>query len=192
MQWDAESYDRDFGFVTEYGGDLLDLIDVEPPAAAIDIGCGTGAHAAVLAERGYDVLGVDLDVAMIAQPNGKFLIDWESMVGASDLPWLEFKKTRPTQPFLVRVFARPDDYFNYEFSDDKRWSAAHLTSPDGNFFIYGYCEKDSEVARTLASIFEQVRGRAALTLRIAYPEKAESDHCARIVGIVANRWLLVR
>lgn len=133
-----------------------------------------------------------LDVAMIAQPNGKFLIDWESMVGASDLPWLEFKKTRPTQPFLVRVFARPDDYFNYEFSDDKRWSAAHLTSPDGNFFIYGYCEKDSEVARTLASIFEQVRGRAALTLRIAYPEKAESDHCARIVGIVANRWLLVR
>lgn len=67
MQWDAESYDRDFGFVTEYGGDLLDLIDVEPPAAAIDIGCGTGAHAAVLAERGYDVLGVDLDVAMIAR-----------------------------------------------------------------------------------------------------------------------------
>ena len=67
MQWDAESYDRDFGFVTEYGGDLLDLIDVEPPAAAIDIGCGTGAHAAVLAGRGCDVLGVDLDVAMVAR-----------------------------------------------------------------------------------------------------------------------------
>ena len=67
MQWDAESYDRDFGFVTEYGQDLLDLIEVPPPAAVIDVGCGTGAHAAALAARGYDVLGVDLDAAMLAR-----------------------------------------------------------------------------------------------------------------------------
>ncbi len=133
-----------------------------------------------------------LDVAMIAQPDGRFLIDWESMIGACDVPWTDLKKSRPTQPTLVRVFARQDDYFNYEFSDDKQWSAVHLTSPDGNFFIYGYCEKGSEMDNTLKSIFEQVRGRAALTLRIAYPDKAESDHCARIVGVVANRWLLVR
>lgn len=133
-----------------------------------------------------------LDVAMIAQPDGKFLIDWESMIGAGDVPWAVLKKNRPTQPTLLRVFARQDDYFNYEFSNDKQWSAVHLTSPDGNFFIYGYCEKGSEMDHTLRSIFEQVRGRAALTLRIAYPEKAESDHCARIVGVVANRWLLVR
>lgn len=65
MKWDAESYDRDFGFVTAYGGDLLDLIDVPAPARAIDIGCGTGVHAAELARRGYDVLGVDLDEAML-------------------------------------------------------------------------------------------------------------------------------
>ena len=133
-----------------------------------------------------------LDVAMIAQRDGKFLIDWESMIGASDVPWAVLKKNRPTQPTLLRVFARQDDYFNYEFSDDKRWSAVHLTSPDGNFFIYGYCEKGSEMENTLKSIFAQVRGRAALTLRIAYPEKSESDHCVRIVGVVANRWLLVR
>jgi len=67
VQWDAESYDRDFGFVTEYGEDLLDLIEVPPPAAVIDVGCGTGAHAAALAARGYDVLGVDLDAAMLAR-----------------------------------------------------------------------------------------------------------------------------
>lgn len=136
--------------------------------------------------------GGTLDVAMLAQPDGRFLIDWESMVGASEVPWADLKKSRPTQPTLVRVFARQDDYFNYEFSDDKQWSAVHLTSPDGSFFIYGYCEKNSDLARTLASVFDQVRGSAALTLRIAYPDKAQSDHCARIVGIVANRWLLVR
>ena len=79
MKWDAESYDRDFGFVTEYGHDLLDLIDVPAPARAIDIGCGTGAHAGILAERGYEVLGVDIDAAMLARaaqehPTVEFLV----------------------------------------------------------------------------------------------------------------------
>ncbi|MBK6762872.1 MAG: methyltransferase domain-containing protein [Micrococcales bacterium] len=65
MHWDAAAYDRDFGFVTEYGRDLLSLLDVPAPASVIDIGCGTGIHAAELAARGYDVLGVDVDVAML-------------------------------------------------------------------------------------------------------------------------------
>jgi len=79
VKWDAESYDRDFGFVTEYGHDLLDLIDVPAPARAIDIGCGTGAHAGILDERGYEVLGVDIDAAMLARaaqehPTVEFLV----------------------------------------------------------------------------------------------------------------------
>lgn len=65
MRWDAQSYDRDFAFVTDYGSALLDLVEVAPPASLIDIGCGTGGHAAEFARRGYDVLGVDLDAAML-------------------------------------------------------------------------------------------------------------------------------
>jgi trans-aconitate methyltransferase len=65
VRWDAAAYDRDFGFVAEYGADLLKLLDVEPPASVIDVGCGTGSHAAALAARGFDVVGVDLDPAMV-------------------------------------------------------------------------------------------------------------------------------
>jgi hypothetical protein len=31
----------------------------------------------------------------------------------------------------------------------------------------------------------------AFTLRLAFPEKAESAQCVHIVGLLANRWLLV-
>ena len=39
---------------------------VEPPARVLDAGCGTGRVAIRLAELGYDVLGVDIDAAMLA------------------------------------------------------------------------------------------------------------------------------
>ena len=38
----------------------------EPPARVLDAGCGTGRVAIRLAELGYDVLGVDIDAAMLA------------------------------------------------------------------------------------------------------------------------------
>ena len=65
MGWDAETYDRRFSFVTSYGGALLDLLDPEPGERVVDLGCGTGHLAALIAERGADVEGIDADPAMV-------------------------------------------------------------------------------------------------------------------------------
>ena len=131
------------------------------------------------------------DVALIARPGEPFKVDWESFVGASEMGWLEFKKERPAQPKLFRVFAQFDDYYNYEFSDEKKLLSLHLTSPDGLYFIFGFCERGSAVGRTLEVLQAGGAARMALTLRLAFPPMAESDHCVQITGVVANRWLLV-
>ena len=78
MHWDAARYDTDFSFVTGYGEELLDLLELQPGARVLDVGCGTGAHAGALAARGYDVLGVDVDEAMLerartSHPHARFL-----------------------------------------------------------------------------------------------------------------------
>ena len=39
--------------------------------SVLDIGCGTGGHAVLLAERGYDVVGVDLSPDMLARARAK-------------------------------------------------------------------------------------------------------------------------
>ena len=49
--------------------DLLER-ELQPSAAPVrtilDLGCGTGAHAVRLAQRGYEVVGVDLSEGMLA------------------------------------------------------------------------------------------------------------------------------
>lgn len=65
--WDAQTYDSQFGFVSRYGDDLLDLLGPGPGERILDLGCGTGRHAAAMAARGALVVGMDLDADMLAK-----------------------------------------------------------------------------------------------------------------------------
>ena len=56
-----------------------DLVCRFEPASALDAGCGTGRVAIELAARGIDVVGVDLDPAMIGHARHK----------APELTWIE-------------------------------------------------------------------------------------------------------
>jgi SAM-dependent methyltransferase len=64
--WDAERYRDSFGFVAAGGAGVLDLLDAQPGESVLDLGCGTGEHAAALTARGVRVVGVDADPAMVS------------------------------------------------------------------------------------------------------------------------------
>ncbi len=77
-RWDAEAYDTDFSFVSRYGDELLDLVGDVTGRRVLDLGCGTGRHAADLAARGAAVIGVDADADMLSRarrehPDVRFL-----------------------------------------------------------------------------------------------------------------------
>ncbi len=65
----AELYDR---VRPSYPSALVDALLVDTPRSALDVGCGTGIAAALLAERGCDVLGVEVDerMAQVARSRG--------------------------------------------------------------------------------------------------------------------------
>jgi len=59
---DADEARRHVDFVVEHLG------GAEKPRAVLDLACGAGRHTAVLRERGYRTLGVDLSVTLLARP----------------------------------------------------------------------------------------------------------------------------
>jgi SAM-dependent methyltransferase len=51
--------------------DVLEPVLPRPPARVADLGCGTGSLAVLLAERGHDVVGVDVSPRMLARARAK-------------------------------------------------------------------------------------------------------------------------
>ena len=63
----ADDYDR---LRPSYPPALIDDLAALQPANILDVGCGTGKAATLLAARGLDVLGVEVDPAMAAVARG--------------------------------------------------------------------------------------------------------------------------
>jgi len=63
-QYDDNSFTRNTVREVDF---LIEALQVSPGASILDIGCGTGRHAAELARRGYRVTGVDISAGMLAQ-----------------------------------------------------------------------------------------------------------------------------
>jgi len=64
--WDADRYQRQFGFVSGMAGDLVELLGPRPGEVVCDLGCGTGELAVAIAATGARVLALDSDPAMVA------------------------------------------------------------------------------------------------------------------------------
>jgi hypothetical protein len=139
--------------------------------------------------------------------SGKLLLDWESWVAWSEKTWPEFKQERSQREVVMRAIASESDYYNYEFAEKWNWLAVKLRSPDGLQNVTGYVERNSVLGIALANLIgvslphklpdgtpmpalKLPGAKSLLTVRLAYPSKAESDHCVYIKDLLADRWLL--
>ncbi|MGN1104665.1 MAG: class I SAM-dependent methyltransferase [Candidatus Coproplasma sp.] len=78
INWNSDNYDKNFNFVYGYGEGVADLISEPQGSLVVDLGCGTGALTNKLAQRGYNVIGIDaskqmLNRAKAAYPDLRFI-----------------------------------------------------------------------------------------------------------------------
>ncbi|WP_026562381.1 class I SAM-dependent methyltransferase [Bacillus sp. J37] len=70
--WDANLYDKHHSFVSEYGQDLVELLNPMQDERILDVGCGTGDLMSILDRLGVSVLGVDQSEPMIVKAKEKY------------------------------------------------------------------------------------------------------------------------
>jgi hypothetical protein len=121
---------------------------------------------------------------------GKFLIDWESFVGFSEMEPAALRDKRPSRAVTVRVaaaYANPP-YFNYAFTDEKNLICYLITFPDDSY-LFGYAEQFSAAASRMREMLGS--GAAAMAvLKIKYPEGAPVGEQVWIEEVLAEGWVL--
>ena len=140
--------------------------------------------------------------------SGKLQLDWEAWTGFSEKAWPDLKTQRSSLPTLVRAIAEQSDEYAYEFREQWRWLAVKLQSPDGVHSITGYCDRRSGMGIALANLIgvplpqqqtdkdkpgtpiHPPGTKSTVTVRIAFPSNAQSDHCVFITELLADRWML--
>lgn len=70
--WDASLYDNNHAFVSNYGTDLISLLNPKQGERVLDVGCGTGDLANMLHDLHIDVVGIDYSENMIEQAKQKY------------------------------------------------------------------------------------------------------------------------
>lgn len=126
----------------------------------------------------------------------RLLFDWESWVGHSEVAWESMGKKGKDEPspFLTRVVLSRTTYFNYHFTDDRKWVSYHLQSPDGEYSLYGYVQAGSRRHTELEGLLNGRRQgkrlkKTAVTLRVAFPEGARRKQ-VEIKQIVTSGWVV--
>ncbi|MFN0080747.1 MAG: hypothetical protein ACKVY0_30125 [Prosthecobacter sp.] len=132
-----------------------------------------------------------LEVALLRGPDGKFLLDWESLTGYGEMSFQDFRTKRPTKPVSLRAYVRLFEYYNFEFSDSKRYLCMKLTSESGESSVYAYCERGTELARWLETDLASTgpTGFKGYLLQLSFPPNAQSNQCVNLDKVVTARWL---
>jgi hypothetical protein len=80
------------------------------------------------------------------------------------------------------------EYYNFGFSDDRKWQSYLLVSPDEGHTLYAYAERGSVLDNRLKPSPDVKK--TPLTLMLSFPAGAASGNQVLVDKFVAEGWML--
>jgi len=127
-------------------------------------------------------------VILTPDETGVWKMDFAAFARLAEPSWEEFVSGEAIT-VVGRVFVQRDHYYNGSFSDEDRWSAFAMASPDLEELMIGYCLVGSSAERALDSICARQKSPVRVTLQIRHVDGAERRQFA-IDRVVAEDWIV--
>lgn len=124
-------------------------------------------------------------LCIAATPRG-LMVDYEAFARYGTATWQGLLEGKAGDE--VRLFVRPSFYFDHEFSDDKRWTAFELGSPDWPDSLTGYAVTGSVTAQLLTEIISK-NPQQRVTLKLRPEGESHHDRQLRIEKVLASGWV---
>ncbi len=121
-------------------------------------------------------------------PDGSWRVDLDSYLRHSSPDW-ETIVSGESDSSIVRVFITADTYFNGLYSNESKWKAYALASPDVEQILYGYAERGSPQDRALTQIMASEENFHRATLEIK-TDPGSGSRQFRIARVIADNWVI--
>lgn len=167
--------------------------DQDAPAARAVSGLGTCQSVAEKGQRlGYiEVLftsGNPVRVIVEEDLDGRFRVDWESLVLYGEMEWETFLRQKPKEPTLLRVIAThlpaPAQGSNREWLE--------ITRPGQKKRLRAFFDRQDPKLKPLVEQLQLGSWKnVPLTLRLCYSESKLDADTARIVSSEGKGWLIL-
>ncbi len=155
-----------------------------------------------LKTRSFSVLTVSFDDGTeniyLAEINNdlSITIDWESDVCYQPVNIAEYILNKPTDPVTLRVYARPDNFYVYEFHDGEKYQCLKLTFRDSDDVLYGYIDRENKASQKIFNSFSQTYNKKRsnyepLLINARFLENSTIQNGVLIEDILATRWAYI-
>ena len=123
-------------------------------------------------------------------PEGGFLVDWEMDVYFQPIEWDDFLQTRPTAPHAMRVLVRKDNFYAYEFRDEKKYQCYRITDRSKGHHVFAYLERGSDLMKKIELTFYRYSApQLAMILKIKFPKDGDAKNTVMIDEFLSDRWI---
>ncbi len=135
------------------------------------------------------VSGNRLDFTVEHTPQGP-RIEWESSLGYSPQEWPAVLAAK-AQSAPMRVLAALDDYYNFDFADERAQMCVRLQDPENNELLgYGYLERQQAAAVALRAMLEDASPESPrpIVVEVTATEHSQDTKQVRIVKVLSDGW----
>ncbi len=174
------------------------------PAEALTVrSLRSSMQAAVSGQTRFVLVGAEFgdfktrEMAM-TKVDGKYLVDWESWAGWSEVTWKEFlTKDEVAGPYDFPVWVQVDNYYNGGYNNEEKFFCFKLVDVENWASCWGYCGLDDLAGKDLMRILRKKAGERGAANKLAIRAILKLRREAQGVGknqlwidaVVADGWV---